>query len=89
MSLDTLKIIALLAAQDAYFGVLDFDAISTRTGIERASVRNTCRRLKRDGVADFQRGCWTEDGRPAGSGYCISREARAILVNAEAGLCLP
>ena len=44
-----------------------------------AKVRRITRHLKRKGFAEFHKGLFTEDGYPAGSGYCITPEGRAAL----------
>jgi len=40
--------------------------------LDRASVRRSVRVLARKGLAEYYRGLWTEDGEPAGAGYCIT-----------------
>lgn len=67
----------LRALEDAWrddgdFCVLPFRSISKRTRLSRAKVRIACRSLRRKGFAEFHRGCWTEDGEPAGSGYSVA-----------------
>lgn len=42
-------------------------------------VRRACRSLRRKGLAEFYRGLMDEDGRVAGSGYCISKSGKAFM----------
>ena len=62
--------------EECYF---PFASIMSRTGLDRTSVRNACRVLKRRGYTDFKAGLWTEDGEPAGAGYRITAEGKASL----------
>lgn len=48
-------------------------------GTARAGVRRACRSLARKGLAEYHKGLWTEDGEPAGAGYCISKVGIAYL----------
>jgi len=59
------------------FNVLNFAEIMIRTGLERRVVRRSCRSLARKGFAAYVRGCWTEEGEPAGSGYRLTKEGDA------------
>jgi DNA-binding IclR family transcriptional regulator len=70
------NVLAVLREQDGDFGVLNFAEIIICTGLTRPVVRRACRSLARKGFASFHRGCWTEDGRPAGSGYAAAREPK-------------
>ena len=56
------------------FGCLPFKPISNRTGLDVKVVRRACRSLTRKGLAAYERGLWTEDGQPAGSGYRATRD---------------
>ncbi len=56
-----------------------FAPIAQRTGLDRRRVRRACRSLARKGLTQFERGLWTEDGEPAGSGYCLSEALLALL----------
>jgi hypothetical protein len=69
--------------EDECYCVLPFKSISKRTRLARAKVRLACRSLKRKGMAEFCRGCWTEDGEPAGSGYAATMVG-AGMMNSEA-----
>lgn len=71
------KVLAALASVAGDFGVLSFRSIARRAKIKRTEIRRACRSLKRKGLAEFHRGCWTEDGEPAGSGYSATRAGEA------------
>ena len=58
-----------------------FKAIAEQGQIPTHLVRRTVRRLARKGFAEYRKGLWTEDGEPAGAGYCLS-EAGATVVHA-------
>lgn len=47
--------------------------------VTRAEVRRSCRSLARKELAEYHRGLWTEDGEPAGAGYCITRTGHDFL----------
>lgn len=71
------KVLAVLASRDGDFCVMDFRGIARWSGFNRQEVRRACRSLTRKGFAEFYRGCWTEDGEPAGSGYGATKDGRA------------
>lgn len=52
------------------FNYLSFAAIEADTALDRKTVRRACRYLARRGMAEYERGLWTESGEMAGSGYC-------------------
>ena len=56
-----------------------FKPICQQTGMDRKEVRRRVRRLARNGYAEFCSGLWSEDGMPAGSGYCITKAGREFL----------
>lgn len=60
---------------DTFFA---FAAIERRTGLPRRTVRLSCRRLKRKGLARFSAGLWSDEG-PAGAGYGLTKEGRAVV----------
>lgn len=67
---------ALMALFDNYsddFGYLGFKTIAACSGLDIRHVRRSVRALARKGLAEYGRGLWTEDGEPAGSGYCCTR----------------
>lgn len=61
------------------FGFLGFAAISRRAKMDRARTRRACRSLARKGLAEFQRGLWTDDGHPGGSGYGATKAGAALV----------
>lgn len=67
---------------DRDFDVLSFAEIQKRSRLRTDLVRRTVRAMARKGVTHFVRGCWTEDGDPAGSGYGLTREGRALMQDA-------
>lgn len=56
-----------------------FDWIRQGTGLDRAAARRACRSLARKGFAEFHRGLMDDEGKVAGSGYCISVAGEAYL----------
>ncbi len=56
-----------------------FKPIMSATELDRKTVRRTVRALARKGLAEYFRGLWSEDGQPAGAGYCITRAGREAL----------
>lgn len=64
---------------DPDFDVLPFAAIARRSKLPAHLVRRTVRSLARKGLTQFVRGCWTEDGEPAGSGYGLTRVGRDVM----------
>ncbi len=58
---------------------IPFSPIMETTEFTRQRVRFICRALARKGLAEFFRALWTEDGEPAGSGYCITHNGYRAL----------
>ncbi len=58
-----------------------FAPLERQTGFERRVVRRHVRGLARDGLAQYFKGLWTEDGEPAGAGYCITEAGVHLLTN--------
>lgn len=58
---------------------LNVRGLTQRLGIGKDYVLAACRSLRDRGYATFQRGLWTEDGTPAGSGYAITPQGRSWL----------
>ncbi len=56
-----------------------FMPIQDLTGYDRKTVRRHIRALARKGLAEYHRGLWTEDGEPAGAGYCITHAGREAI----------
>lgn len=80
MSPTEYKILEALA-DEGYEGFCywSFDALCRRTQLERRVVRHGCRSLARKGFAEFGKGLWNEEGKPAGSGYAATRAGAAAL----------
>lgn len=74
------KVLAALADCGEDFGYLSFATIARRSGIEPGNARRVTRSLARKGLAEFGKGLWTDDGRPAGSGYCATEAGRALVI---------
>ena len=51
----------------------------TEPDLDEKAVRRACRSLKVKGFAEFHRGLMDDDGKVAGSGYCVSDEGEAFL----------
>jgi hypothetical protein len=51
-----------------------FAPLQRITGWDRQKVRRIVRQLKRKGLAEFCSPLWSDDGRPAGAGYCITEQ---------------
>ena len=56
-----------------------FSPVIEKTGLNRREVRLAVRRLARKGLAEYHKGLWSEDGEPAGAGYCITFEGQDKL----------
>lgn len=54
--------------------------IAERTGLPRDVISATLRHLTDRGLTRFQRGLFTEDGDPAGSGYSLTAEGLAFVI---------
>lgn len=72
---------ALRAWRDTYedFDVLSFADIASQSTLPRPLVRRTVRSMARKGITRFVRGCWTDEGEPAGSGYGLTTAGRTAL----------
>ena len=55
-----------------------FRTIMDDTGFDRKTVRRHIRAAWRKGLAEYFRGLCTEDGEPAGAGYCITHKGRKL-----------
>lgn len=73
LSADEQRVLKALTAVSDDYSFLAFKTISKRTRLPRERVRRACRSLTRKGLAKYQRGLWTEDGTPAGSGYAATQ----------------
>jgi hypothetical protein len=67
-------------ADDMYDGesYYPFAYMMERTGLDRKIVRRACRALRRKGFTEFSAGLWSEDGKPAGAGYRITKAGERI-----------
>lgn len=77
----------LLAMQEAGASperCFTFAGLANLGALERLHIRRTVRALARKGLALYQRGLWTEDGEPAGSGYGLT-EAGIAAAKAASG----
>jgi Mn-dependent DtxR family transcriptional regulator len=57
---------------------LPFRRIVSESEVEPHRIRRIVRHLARKGLAQYERGLWTDDGEPAGSGYCITHQGRTV-----------
>lgn len=73
------RVLEALAEGGGDFPFFGFDALAAYSDLDRAHVRRIVRHLARKGLAQFGKGLWTEEGEPAGSGYCITDAGRAVL----------
>lgn len=69
---DRERVLSTMAAVDNDFGYLSFRHISERSGVPLAEARAIVRGLASEGLAEFARGLFTEDGEPYGSGYALT-----------------
>jgi len=76
---DELAVLDALDSGDADFGFFCFAGLIERTGLERRRVRLACRSLARRGLAAYSRGLWDCRGYPAGAGYAITAQGRAVV----------
>jgi hypothetical protein len=70
------KALAALCEVEGDFAFMSFASIARRSGLHSGDVRRTVRALARKGMAQFGKGLWCDDGRPAGSGYCATESGR-------------
>lgn len=67
------RALAALCEVEGDFAFMSFASIARRSGLHSGDVR---RALARKGMAQFGKGLWCDDGRPAGSGYCATESGR-------------
>ena len=81
------KVLEALALDSRPYGEMcvSFAPIMQETGLDRRTVRRYCRSLKRKGLAEFYKGLWSYDDRPAGAGYCITYEGMRKLAEQAEG----
>lgn len=70
------KALAALCQVDGDFAFMSFASVARRSGLPPCDVRRSVRALARKGFAAFGKGLWTDDGTPAGSGYCATEAGR-------------
>src|SRR4051812_32496717 len=77
-------VLVILGSSGGDFCFWNFAGLCKETGLDRAKIRRACRSLARKELAVFERGLWTEDGEPAGSGYgaTTSGVIRAAFIKA-------
>lgn len=74
-----LAVLAEAGGEDSDCGFLGFKGIAhDMPSLDRRTIRRACRSLARKGLARYARGLWKDDGSPAGSGYCATREGVAL-----------
>ena len=56
-----------------------FRTIEEATGFDTKTVRAHIRSLAAEGLAEYYNALWSEDGHPAGAGYCITDKGRDLL----------
>jgi hypothetical protein len=62
---------------DPDYGCFPFDCI--KVGLDRATIRRACRSLKRKGFTEYERGLWSDEGKPAGAGYRATKAGCSAL----------
>jgi hypothetical protein len=67
------KVLDFLVNNTSEEGCAPFAPICKATRLPRARVRFICRLFKRKGWAEFYSGLFDDDGKPAGSGYCVTK----------------
>lgn len=63
------------------YDVLSFKQIAASSGLDPSVIRRHVRALARKGYTVFARGCMTEDGEVAGSGYALTKMGREAMYN--------
>ncbi len=53
--------------------------IEEEAKLDRKSVQAACKTLRAKGFAEYHRGLMDDDGKVAGSGYCLTRAGRALI----------
>lgn len=76
---DYTRILEVLGEAGEDFPYFTFDCIASLARLPRQRVRFCCRAMARKGLTQYGKGLWTDDGRPAGSGYAITESGRASL----------
>lgn len=58
---------------------LNLFGLQTRTGLPRETLRGIAADLRAEGLAAHKKGLWSDDGTPAGAGYCITKAGKEAL----------
>jgi hypothetical protein len=74
-----LPILRALDAVPEPGGCRGLASITEMTGIPRELCRAVIRGMIDKGLAQYLRGLWSEDGMPAGAGYCITDKGRELV----------
>lgn len=65
---------------------LPFKAVARRSGQPLEGIRRTVRALARKGTVRYERGLWTDEGEPAGSGYGVTPLGQMTLATSALAL---
>jgi len=60
-------------------GAISLKELSRVLGEDYSAVRRAVRTLARRGLAELHRALWTDDGRPAGSGYALTEKGEQMM----------
>lgn len=60
-------------------GCIPFSYMEDDTKLTRKEIAKACKSLREKDLAHFHRGLMDDDGKVAGSGYCISPNGRAFM----------
>ena len=76
-------VLSILGSGSYDFGYFCFAAVEQRLAdkgikLDRKAIRRACRSLARKGLAEYGKGLWSDDGEPAGSGYCAKRAGQGV-----------
>ena len=71
-------LVALARHHDNDANYLNFRYLTTLTDLDRREVRLACRALARKGLAQYERGLWSDDA-PGGAGYCSTPAGFALV----------
>jgi hypothetical protein len=75
-------ILTALAAVPEEGWCVGLRGLSGRTGLSREVCRAIVADLRAAGLASYHKGLWSDDERPAGAGYAITAEGRALAQEA-------
>lgn len=81
------KVLQFLADEfSSDHGFYGFAGIMSGAGInDRAAVRRACRLLARKGLAQYERGLWSDDGEPGGAGYGATKAGVESIYGPQGG----